>query len=161
VAADKYSLTLNAHRQNPRDIDAIRAWDEADTELSRVISHDETNIIIVLLAELEAKTKHIADMEHVVAAAKCDDELWDAMAHRLKTLEDRLATPVIRSADSDPQRDHFGCSVRTTDSGTFYITRLGSVPGREMALYRNEAEALFLGLREALSAGFTVEGNEQ
>lgn len=45
-------------------------------------------------AELEAKTKHIADMEHVVAAAKCDDELWDAMAHRLKTLEDKLATPV-------------------------------------------------------------------
>lgn len=43
--------------------------------------------IRALLAELEAKDKHIADMEHVVAAAKCDDELWDAMAHRLKTLE--------------------------------------------------------------------------
>ncbi|RYM48034.1 hypothetical protein [Serratia proteamaculans] len=50
--------------------------------------------VSALLAELEAKTKHIADMEHVVAAAKCDDELWDAMAHRLKTLEDKLATPV-------------------------------------------------------------------
>lgn len=50
--------------------------------------------VSALLAELEAKTKHIADMEHVVAAAKCDDELWDAMAHRLKTLEAKLATPV-------------------------------------------------------------------
>nr|WP_308530365.1 hypothetical protein [uncultured Serratia sp.] len=80
-----------------------------------------------------------------------DDELWEAMAFRLKTLEARLVTPVIISPDSDPQREHFGCSVRTTDGGTFYIARLGSVPGREMALYRNEAEALFIGLRDALS----------
>ncbi|HEI9849574.1 TPA: ead/Ea22-like family protein [Serratia marcescens] len=51
-------------------------------------------VVLALLAELEAKMKHIADMGRVVAAAKCDDELWDAMAHRLKTLEDKLATPV-------------------------------------------------------------------
>lgn len=57
AAADKYSLTLNAHRENPRDIDAIRAWDEADTQLSRITSHDETNIIIALLAELEEVTR--------------------------------------------------------------------------------------------------------
>lgn len=34
-------------------------------------------VTLALLAELEAKTKHIADMERVVAAAKCDDELWE------------------------------------------------------------------------------------
>ncbi|WP_413503884.1 hypothetical protein [Serratia grimesii] len=50
--------------------------------------------VSALLAELEAKTKHVADMESIVAAAKCDDELWDAMAHRLKTMEAKLATPV-------------------------------------------------------------------
>lgn len=61
--------------------------------------------ILALLAELEAKTKHIADMEHVVAAAKCDDELWDAMAHRLKTLEDRLATPVRLPGSFYPDGD--------------------------------------------------------
>lgn len=58
-------------------------------------------VIDALLAELEAKKKHIADIENVVAAAKCDDELWDAMAHRLKTLEDKLATPVrLKKVDS-------------------------------------------------------------
>ncbi len=58
-------------------------------------------VIIAMVAELEAKDKHIADMEHVVAAAKCDDDLWDAMAHRLKTLEAKLATPVrLKKADS-------------------------------------------------------------
>lgn len=75
-------------------------------------------------------------------------------------LKKRLATPIISSPDSDTQRENFGCSVRTTDSGTFYITKLGSVPGREMALYRNEAEALFIGLREALSAVSTSEGGD-
>lgn len=54
-----------------------------------------------LLAELEAKDKRIAELERVVAAAKCDDELWDAMAHRLKTLEDKLAAPVrLKKVDS-------------------------------------------------------------
>lgn len=57
--------------------------------------------VSALLAELESKDKHIADMERVVAAAKCDDELWDAMAHRLKTMEDKLATPVrLKKVDS-------------------------------------------------------------
>ncbi|MBW9430726.1 hypothetical protein FHC77_08200 [Atlantibacter hermannii] len=47
-----------------------------------------------VLEDLNGKIKRIAELERDVAAAKCDDELWDAMAHRLKTLEDRLATPV-------------------------------------------------------------------
>ncbi|QJW57032.1 hypothetical protein HL670_03929 [Serratia plymuthica] len=94
AAAAKYSVALNAHRENPTDKGALYAWDEATTEFSRAINNDEIDIIIALLAELEAKTKHAADMERVVAAAKCDDELWDAMAHRLKTLEAKLATPV-------------------------------------------------------------------
>lgn len=99
-----------------------------------------------LLAELEGT-------EQTLNVANDATRLWK---ERALAAEQKLATPVIRSADSDPQREHFGCNVRTTDSGTFYITKLGSVPGRDMALYRNEAEALFIGLRDALAAGFTV-----
>ncbi|MGG4624022.1 ead/Ea22-like family protein [Serratia odorifera] len=59
------------------------------------------DVVLALLAELESKDKRIADMERVVAAAKCDDELWDAMAHRLKTMEAKLATPVrLKKVDS-------------------------------------------------------------
>lgn len=67
---------------------------ESSSVLHSTTLLETAQLLSALLAELEAKTKHIADMEHVVAAAKCDDELWDAMAHRLKTLEDKLATPV-------------------------------------------------------------------
>ena len=67
--------------------------------------------IRALLAELEAKDKHIADMERVVAAAKCDDELWDAMAHRLKTMEDKLATPV-RLPDKNADEFWFGSTFQ-------------------------------------------------
>lgn len=40
------------------------------------------------IAELAEREKR------VVALANGNDELWEAMAHRLKTLEDKLATPV-------------------------------------------------------------------
>ncbi|WP_461715741.1 hypothetical protein, partial [Streptomyces sp. DSM 41036] len=55
-------------------MNSLRGWKKIAEAAEKRIS--------ALLAELEAKTKRIADMEHVVAAAKCDDELWDAMAHR-------------------------------------------------------------------------------
>lgn len=89
--------------------------------------------VSALLAELEAKDKRITDMENVVAAAKCDDELWDAMVHRLKTLEAKLATPV---------RLPEPCVYEV--NGTRFYDRL------------SEAEVI-ASLREQ---GFTVEGNE-
>ncbi|EMN8761948.1 hypothetical protein ROV13_000985 [Serratia marcescens] len=63
---------------NP-DWDMLEACRESWHEVSAALKEAE--------ARLVAKDKHIAELEQVVAAAKCDDELWDAMAHRLKTLE--------------------------------------------------------------------------
>ncbi|CAI2040531.1 hypothetical protein [Serratia liquefaciens] len=90
--------------------------------------------VSALLAELEAKTKRIADMEHVVAAAKCDDELWDAMAHRLKTLEAKLATPV-RLPNKHDDEFWFG--------STFQVAKFDRAVERAIS-----------------AAGFTVEGDE-
>jgi len=53
AAAAKYSAALNAHRGNPKDKGALYAWDEATTEFSRAVGHNELEIIIDLLAELE------------------------------------------------------------------------------------------------------------
>ena len=68
--------------------------------------------VSALLAELESsqlalknvtelwneQRQRIAELvereKRVVALANGNDELWEAMAHRLKTLEDKLATPV-------------------------------------------------------------------
>ncbi|EFE97126.1 hypothetical protein [Serratia odorifera] len=89
--------------------------------------------VSALLAELEAKDKRIADMERVVAAVKCDDELWDAMAHRLKTLEAKLATPVRLP-------------------GSFYPD--GDIDFPLVVELDEVVEAI-------RAAGFTVEGDEQ
>ncbi|MDQ7101906.1 MULTISPECIES: hypothetical protein [unclassified Serratia (in: enterobacteria)] len=67
--------------------------------------------------------------------------------------------PIIKSSDSDPQREFFTCKPLNTDSGEFYIINLGSVPGRELSLYRNEAESLYLSLRDALSIKEEGNGN--
>lgn len=92
-----------------------------------------------LQAELEAKDKHIADIEHVVAAAKCDDELWDAMAHRLKTLEAKLATPVRL-----PEKYNMKMAGDKSTKSMFY--------GHNSAI-NDSAKAV-------RAAGFTVEGDE-
>lgn len=56
------------------------------------------------------------------------------------------APPEIKSSKGDPQRKNFTC-CRT---GKFYFTTLGSAPDRSFPLYRNEAEALFISLGNAL-----------
>ncbi|HFD3888007.1 hypothetical protein [Serratia nevei] len=63
AAAAKYSAALNAHRENPTDKGALYAWDEAITEFSSAIGCKEMEIIIALLAELEAKDKRIGELE--------------------------------------------------------------------------------------------------
>lgn len=91
-------------------------------------------------AELVAKDKRIADMERVVAAAKCDDELWDAMAHRLKTLEARLATPVqLPTKFSMLHRETFHSNYQT-----------------QMVFKADEVTAVL----HAAGFTFTVEGGE-
>ncbi|MBH2875996.1 hypothetical protein ACTVNX_24060 [Serratia nevei] len=97
AAAAKYSLTLDAHRENPKDRDAVDAWDTATEEFSRVVNNDEMSIIIALLAELEAKDKriiglerHVKDIEATLIAAT--DEVADLTKERDEARA-KLATP--------------------------------------------------------------------
>ncbi|CAI2786450.1 Uncharacterised protein [Serratia ficaria] len=129
-----------------RIIDDGSAWGEYgetiehDSPDARFIAAANPAVVLALLAELEAKDKHIADMERVVAAAKCDDELWDAMAHRLKALEAKLATP-IKIVNYD---EFFICHV----SGASDDYCKGWVDGRNAAA------------RDVGKAGFTVEDKQ-
>ncbi|CAH3628366.1 hypothetical protein AI2618V1_1712 [Serratia marcescens] len=67
AAAAKYSLALKAHRENPTDKGALYAWDAADGEFFALINNNEMEIIIALLADLEAKDKRIAELEAKLA----------------------------------------------------------------------------------------------
>jgi hypothetical protein len=84
AAAEKYSVALNAHRENPTDKGALYAWDEATTVFFRAISNREMEIIIALLAELEAKDKRVAELETLLERNKM----------RVEKLGELLATPV-------------------------------------------------------------------
>ncbi|MBH2894823.1 hypothetical protein I5Q39_24375 [Serratia marcescens] len=87
AAAAKYSVALNAHRENPTDKGALYAWDTADGEFSALINNNEMEIIIALLAKLEAKSqcifgleRHVKDIEATLIAAT--DEVADLTKER-------------------------------------------------------------------------------
>ncbi|WP_410955087.1 hypothetical protein [Raoultella planticola] len=63
AAAEKYRLTLEAHRNNPRDYDSVAAWDEATSEFMELVDSDELNIISGLVEVLEKAQQHIAELE--------------------------------------------------------------------------------------------------
>ncbi|HFS7063708.1 TPA: ead/Ea22-like family protein [Klebsiella pneumoniae] len=52
-AAEKYRSTLEAHRNNPRDVVALNAWDDATSKFMELVDNDELNIISGLLEALE------------------------------------------------------------------------------------------------------------
>ena len=91
AAAAKYSAALNAHRENPTDKGALYAWDEAGSEFDRATNHNEMEIIIALLAELEAKDKRIAELEDAEQKLCAANVTLDA---RASVAEAKLATPV-------------------------------------------------------------------
>lgn len=84
AAAAKYSLTLKVHRENPKDADAVDAWDEATAGFSSLINDNAMEIIIVLLAKLESKSAYAADWCH---SAKKRKDLLDDANKRIAELE--------------------------------------------------------------------------
>ncbi|HFP8699662.1 TPA: hypothetical protein ACHOYU_004183 [Raoultella planticola] len=63
AAAEKYRLTLEAHRNNPRDYDSVAAWDEATSEFMELVDSDELNIISGLVEVLEKALQRNGELE--------------------------------------------------------------------------------------------------
>jgi hypothetical protein len=91
AVAAKYSAAINAHRENPTDKGALYAWDEASSEFDRAINHNEMEIILALMAEIEALNIR-AGQHQSVAANNLD--MFLASSRRIAELETQLATPV-------------------------------------------------------------------
>lgn len=51
-AAEHYRVTLDAHRNNPRDAAVVEAWDEATSKFMALVNNDELNIISELMDKL-------------------------------------------------------------------------------------------------------------
>ncbi len=111
AVADKYSAALNAHRENPTDKGTLYAWDEATTAVYRAIGNSEMEIIIDLLAELEASKKSNAFLKEQLAKLAHFNPDWDMLevcreswrevAAALKEAEARLAAKDKRIADDE------------------------------------------------------------
>lgn len=56
VAAEKYRTTYAAHLKNPRNYDALDAWDKATSEFMALVNNDELNIIASLIDEIDMET---------------------------------------------------------------------------------------------------------
>lgn len=67
AAAKKYSVTLMAHLENSQDYSMLDAWDKATAEFTNVINNDEMDIIVSILAELEASTARAERLEAALA----------------------------------------------------------------------------------------------
>ena len=70
VVSEKFCATFAAHRTNPKDFDALNAWDEATSEFMAVVNNDELNIISSLLAALTADKMLIAEQQQIIAELK-------------------------------------------------------------------------------------------
>ncbi|HGL6403755.1 TPA: ead/Ea22-like family protein [Citrobacter koseri] len=55
-AAEKYRTTYAAHLKNPRNYDALDAWDKATSEFMALVNNDELNIIASLIDEIDMET---------------------------------------------------------------------------------------------------------
>lgn len=88
-AAEKYRLTLEAHRQNPRNYDALDAWDKASSEFMALVNNDELNIISSLLDKLETEEGYRKG-----AFLACNR--WH---NKFRQTEDKLETEERRNAE--------------------------------------------------------------
>ena len=95
-AAEKYRVTLDTHRQNPKNYDALDARDRATNEFMSLVNNDELNIIASLLDEVET-----ADGQRKGAFLACNrwhDKFREAEA-KLEVVERRIAELALKKPD--------------------------------------------------------------
>ncbi|WP_316391882.1 ead/Ea22-like family protein [Citrobacter farmeri] len=91
--AEKFRATYAAHRQNPRNYEALDAWDKATNEFQQLVNNDELNIIASLLDELEVATDACNGWQRKYAEA---DE-------RLRAVESRFAPITVERLISEKE----------------------------------------------------------
>lgn len=177
AAAAKYSAALNAHRENPTDKAALYAWDDAGSELDRAINHKEMEIIIALLAELEAKDKSIAELEAIRADAS---QVFKEIGNELGCNPDNESIMMAIDALKERERRVVALAGGNAELWETLATRLEAAEKRLATPVRLHRGALMVSAYAANSfnsewhlclardsvvgairaAGFTVEGDE-
>ncbi|EJD6708939.1 hypothetical protein M0K91_RS23500 [Serratia marcescens] len=182
AAAAKYSAAFNAHRENPTDKGAMYAWDEASSEFDRAVNHNEMEIILALLTELEASKKSNAFLKEQLAKLanfnpdwdmlEACRESWREVAAALKESEARLESKDKRIAEleQEPTIKH----MRSVEEALIHATDMVSELEAKLATPVRLPDVLFIKVsgsavpvmhagrvKERLrAAGFTVEGDE-
>lgn len=93
-AAEKYLITLAAHRANTRDISAVEDWYKATSEFMALVDNDELNIIASLFNELKTNKQNIKTLE---SRNRRLEGIIDAAEKRIAELEARTVNLPKRS----------------------------------------------------------------
>ncbi|MBJ9280394.1 ead/Ea22-like family protein [Citrobacter koseri] len=107
-AAEKYRATYAAHLKNPRDYDAVDAWDKATSEFMALVNNDELNIIADLLDKME--TEEGQRKGAFLACNRWHDKFrekeakLEAAEKRIAELEARAFNPAILDVIAERQR---------------------------------------------------------
>ncbi|ABP61292.1 ead/Ea22-like family protein [Enterobacter sp. 638] len=95
-AAAKFRETFAAHCQNPKNYDALDAWDKATSEFASVVNNDELNIIASLLDEMETEEGYRKGA--FLACSRWHDKFREAEA-KLEAAEKHIAELEKREPD--------------------------------------------------------------
>lgn len=89
-AAERYTRTFKAHKENAMGADELAAWDEATNEFFELIDNDEINIIASLLAKQEAAEKEIHGLKMKLSDAGCLLVEWKQRVEKADKERDEL-----------------------------------------------------------------------
>ncbi|ENB7486560.1 ead/Ea22-like family protein [Citrobacter koseri] len=110
-AAEKYRTTYAAHLKNPRNYDALDAWDKATSEFMALVNNDELNIIASLIDEIDMETGYregafVACNRWHTKFRETEAKL-EAAEKRIAELEARTVKLPYLPADCDRTEAHF------------------------------------------------------
>ncbi|MEQ0294767.1 hypothetical protein [Klebsiella sp. CN_Kp113] len=149
-AAEKYRLTLEAHRQNPRNYDALDAWDKASSEFMALVNNDELNIISSLLDKLETEEGYRKG-----AFLACDR--WH---NKFREAEDKLEAEERRNAELVEALEKAQQRIFELESKLANPVQLPKTNGYWTEQEKAYEEAITLAKRQIRVAGFRCEGDE-
>lgn len=98
-AAEKYRTTHAAHLKNPRNYDALDAWDKAISEFMALVNNDELNIITSLIEEVDMETGYREGA--FVACNRWHTKFRDTET-KLEAAENRIAELESKTSTCEP-----------------------------------------------------------
>lgn len=160
-AAEKYRTTYAAHLKNPRNYDALDAWDKATSEFMALVNNDELNIIASLIDEIDMETGYREGA--FVACNRWHTKFRETEA-KLEAAEQRNAELVhnhrVHAARLIDERGQLKQRIAELEAKLANPVLLPKTNGYWTEQEKAYEEAITFAKRQVRLAGFRCEGDE-